>query len=163
MDTLKYNEFVTNLILQDNFLSPMAVKYITDMLFRNHKIRILNLCECRIEPQGKYHKHGRWRLLNNHFSFPGAVNLSDGLAKTTTIYDLDLSFCSLGTEGIELLEDGLSANTTIVKLNLSHNNLGEEAAQFIANIFNFNGTIKELDLSWNDFYTQKGKRYNNYT
>ncbi|KAF2884693.1 hypothetical protein ILUMI_21490 [Ignelater luminosus] len=139
MDALSKNEFIKNLILEDNWLSPEACQKISDMLVVNKTIEYLNLRECRINPEG-------------------ADRLSDGITNTVSLTELDLSFNSLGDEGLLLLEDALSLNMSITKLNLSHNDLVEESAKTLSRILDVNNFIEDLDLSWNGFYTGPGNK-----
>lgn len=50
--TLKINEHVQNLIVQDNWLTEDQTKLLSNMIENNHSIRILNLRECRIGEKG---------------------------------------------------------------------------------------------------------------
>lgn len=159
MDALSVNEFVKNVILEDNWLSPEGCQRISNMLEVNKTIEYLNLRECRIKPEGYLVKIVFLLIVNicsNDLQNVGALALSDGINNTESLTELDLSFNSLGDEGLLLLEDALSLNMSIIKLNLSRNDLGEESAKTLSRILDTNNFIEDLDLSWNGFYTGPG-------
>lgn len=72
--------------------------------------------------------------------------------------EIDLSFNSLGDEGIKALQSGLIENSTINNINLSHNHLGDGACEVLATILKENPNIQYLDLSWNNLFSTPGKK-----
>lgn len=87
---------------------------------------------------------------------------NEGLASNQSLVELDLSFNSLGDQGLIELQDGLIDAYTLKKLNLSHNNIGEDSSKAMSAILKETQSLRELDLSWNDFYTQQGQFYLSY-
>ncbi|KAK9883909.1 hypothetical protein WA026_004852 [Henosepilachna vigintioctopunctata] len=136
--TLEDNKFIQELNLQDNWLSVESCSYLMSLLQWNRTLTVLKLKECRIGPQGM------------------AV-LSESLG-ASFIEDLDLSFNSLGDEGIKNGIHGLGDNQKMKKLNLSHNELTEESAIYLNEILSSAGSLEELNLAWNCFNTVKGMK-----
>lgn len=73
----------------------------------------------------------------------------DSLRSNWTLKYLDLSECSLQSEGACLLADVLRLDQSIQHVNLSSNNLDAEASLKIADALCTNKVIQHLDLSYN--------------
>lgn len=78
----------------------------------------------------------------------GIAVLSEAL-EMSSLQELDLSFNSLGNEGLSAAKTSLSSMANLAKLNLSHNEFTENSAVHLYEILVESQRLKELDLSWN--------------
>ncbi|XP_047115943.1 leucine-rich repeat-containing protein 74B-like [Schistocerca piceifrons] len=136
-ESLMHNKTVTEVDLEDNWLTRDAAFHLGEMLKVNETITRLSLRGCRI---------GR----------EGAQRLCEGIKTTKCVKDLDLSWNELCDDGMEELAPGLGGNSSIEKLNLSHNKLGNGAGMSLELTMTENATIKNLNLSWNQLYPKDG-------
>ncbi|KAL3285693.1 hypothetical protein HHI36_000224 [Cryptolaemus montrouzieri] len=136
--TLENNNFIQELNLQDNWLSVESCSYLANVLELNDTLRTLKMKECRIGPEGM-------------------VALSEALG-SSSIRDLDLSFNSLGNDGLKEAIFALTDNMNLVKLNLSHNGFTEQAAVYLNEILSDAYCLEVIDLSWNNFNTPAGMK-----
>lgn len=132
---LTNNKHVEQLILQDNWLSADSVKNLSKLLEENKKIKKLILTECRIGPKN--------------------IEFLNDCLMISRVKELDLSYNSLGDEGLGAIADGLRNSLYLKKINLSHNDLTEAAARYLEEIFLTNDSIDDLNLSWNNLNTDK--------
>ncbi|XP_045483088.1 leucine-rich repeat-containing protein 74A-like isoform X3 [Harmonia axyridis] len=133
--TLESNKFIRELNLQDNWLSVESCTYLASVLEINITLKILNLKECRIGVEG--------------------MAILSGALESSSIQELDLSFNSLGNEGLREGKSGLSLNYNLTSLNLGHNEFTEEAVDYLYDILVEASRLIKLDLSWNCFNTPK--------
>lgn len=75
---------------------------------------------------------------------------------SAVLAELDLSYNSLGDNGLLNLLSGLCETTSLRKINLSHNELTEDCAEYLEKILLKNITLREIDLSWNFLNTGLG-------
>lgn len=69
------------------------------------------------------------------------------LQKSSYLRELDLSFCTLGDRGLEILIEGLKTNSTINRIDLRENDFTPAGAQKVFEVFQYNYTITTLELS----------------
>ncbi|KAJ3254221.1 hypothetical protein HK103_007466 [Boothiomyces macroporosus] len=70
--------------------------------------------------------------------------------ETTSIYSLQLSYCHLTYEQVQLLAEGISRIRVVTSLDLRSNGLDSEGVRLIANALRSNTNILNLDLSGNN-------------
>ncbi|XP_044744337.1 uncharacterized protein LOC123306418 isoform X1 [Coccinella septempunctata] len=135
---LENNTFIRELNLQDNWLSVESCTYLASVLEMNTNLRILKMKECRIGVEGM-------------------AALCEAL-ELSSIQELDLSFNSLGNDGLKEGKAAFSGNANLSELNLSHNDFTEEAVNDLHDILIEAYHLVKLDLSWNCFNTPKCMR-----
>lgn len=127
---LKLNRFVQYLDLTDNWISEDSCFHLGEMLVENITLKELNLCGCRIGPNGA-------RLLFNK------------LHVNATLKKINLSRNQLEDTGIEYFARAIYKGCNISNVNLSYNKLSGKSAATLAEVIEINNKFTHLDLSWN--------------
>ena len=81
-------------------------------------------------------------LLDRHIEY-----ISNGL-KQSTLHDLDISRCDLGSNEAHLIADALCYNHTLSKLDMSYNAIGDDGATTLARMLTGNQTLITLDVGY---------------
>jgi hypothetical protein len=87
------------------------------------------------------------------------VLLREGVAKSVSLTDLNLSHNCLGGVGGEAVGKALRVNTVLRTLNLSLNGLGEVGGKAVGEALRVNTVLQTLDLSWNRLGKVGGQGY----
>ncbi|KAJ8612668.1 hypothetical protein CTAYLR_002121 [Chrysophaeum taylorii] len=88
-------------------------------------------------------------LSSKNIGDEGAVAISAGLEKNTTLQSLGLPSNRIGDEGARALSQMLSKNTTLRILELNSNRIGDEGARALSQMLSKNTTLRILGLSNN--------------
>jgi len=112
------------------------IKFISEALYINFNIRILNLGDNKIGSDPTYFKY-----------------LTDAFKISTSLKCLYLYKNSIGcnSENIILLSEALKINSSIVEIDLTYNQIGSETEdmKLISEVIEVNTSIRELSLSDN--------------
>ena len=116
-------------------IGPEGCKFIAEGLRTAKGLECLNLRHCGV----------RWQ---------GAEAIANALAQNESLLVLDLSFNSLGHQGVKtLVRQGLEANARLTRLHLAGNHIGAKGVEAIATLLESKkatrGSVVELDLSQN--------------
>ncbi|CDW79679.1 UNKNOWN [Stylonychia lemnae] len=151
--------------MSKNQLGLKGAEQFGEVLKHNHRLIRLNLSQCQIGPKGlqdimnglkknKFITH--LNISRNDFKFGLPHSLSSILMVNNILQELDLSFCSLGSNMMLGVTDGLFSNSTLKKLNLRGNQIEDHPIEILGHILdNPKNKITFLDLSMN-FITDFG-------
>uniref|UniRef100_H3B3F3 Leucine rich repeat containing 74A n=1 Tax=Latimeria chalumnae TaxID=7897 RepID=H3B3F3_LATCH len=154
------NTMVTNLELEDNWITGEGTSYIVEMLKENCYIQQLNISNNHLQFRGAelisilLHNNYSLRSINlsgNGFQENSAKVLCEVLATNYNMKEMDLSHNSFREQGGEFLGQMLATNEGMEVLNLSWNNLRMKGAVALCAGLRANTMLKYLDLSWNGF------------
>ncbi|KAI5641656.1 NLR family CARD domain-containing protein 3-like [Phthorimaea operculella] len=170
MDQCRVRIFYKGLLTDEIDLSyycvdPQGVRAMAIALNNNTTVKTLNMTE-------------------NYLSQDACFHLGEMLTLNEALYELNLTGCHIGPEGLRQLLHGLQFNRTLMVLNLTRNaitdvggihladaigkvlyikqinlkcnDLGSTTATALAEVFEYFNTLSHIDLSWNKFFSPVG-------
>eukprot|EP00669_Euglena_mutabilis_P005538 TRINITY_DN17038_c0_g1_i1.p1 TRINITY_DN17038_c0_g1~~TRINITY_DN17038_c0_g1_i1.p1 ORF type:complete len:348 (+),score=107.52 TRINITY_DN17038_c0_g1_i1:46-1089(+) len=103
---------------------------LADLLPRAHRLRTLEILDCRVGP-------------------PGAAAIGTALAQNDALTSLTLDHNPLGDDGAAGLGAGLKWNSGIARLSLQYCGIGSQGGEALAKTILRAGSVKELQLKGN--------------
>ncbi|CAH2086045.1 unnamed protein product [Euphydryas editha] len=128
--SLKDNKYVKVIDLTDNWMNEDACFHLGEMLIENISLRELNLCGCRIGPEG-------------------AKRMFANLHINNTLQKVDLTKNYLGDAGVDYLTKAIFRGSNLRNITLCYNNLTAKALVILTEAFETHNKLTHLDLSWN--------------
>ena len=93
-----------------------------------------------------------YRLAHNNLSSAGIVELARGLAATTSLLELDLTYVPVDDEGAAALADAVAEHASLRVLKLYKCQIGDDGVrELMATLGDSNRTVTTLDLGANRF------------
>ncbi len=137
------NKTLSALDLERNGMSGAVLAMFGDLLRTNQSIVELGLTGNKIgEKDGDV-----------------AGRLAEGLKVNSTLEELMLSHCRLGTKGTVRLVKALRGNSTLWKLNIGHNRISDRGANAIWRVLKKNETLYHLNLNGNKITGDNAKNF----
>ncbi|KAI4484418.1 hypothetical protein M0802_013064 [Mischocyttarus mexicanus] len=85
----------------------------------------------------------------------GTEKLCDGISASSSLITLNLNSCDLNEKGLEVLASAVRDNQSLEELFLANNNLNKDCTEHICYIIAHSKSIKWLDLSSNSLFDQQ--------
>lgn len=160
------NLTITDLNLEDNWITHEGMRDLSDMLMENCNITKINLASNKLGSKGaryvcevlqENYTLTHVNVARNEFRDDEAKFFAETLKFNQRLKAIDLSGNEFCERGGEFLGQGLAASVSLLTVNLSWNHLRRRGAIGIAAGMKANVTIKHLDLSYNGFADEGAK------
>ena len=122
---------VTELSLSENNIGDDGIACLATALQANTTMKILDISS------------------NDAIAINGAKSLGRALSVNSSLEELDISYTSIGDEGVAHIANALQTNTTMKLLNVELSDISCKGAESLARALSVNSSLEELNISYN--------------